>query len=70
MTAVMNAVDEVAVEAFLKREMAFTDIPVVIDAVMQMHEIREDSGLDDILDADRWARGMALEMIKSRHRVL
>ncbi|MEE8185976.1 MAG: 1-deoxy-D-xylulose-5-phosphate reductoisomerase [Thermodesulfobacteriota bacterium] len=70
MTTVMNAVDEVAVEAFLRREISLTDIPVVIDAVMQIHDIRKDSSLEDILDADRWARDTAFEMIKSRHRVL
>jgi 1-deoxy-D-xylulose-5-phosphate reductoisomerase len=59
--AVANAADEVAVERFLRREIAFGDIPVLIEAVLNAHEPVPDERLDlaAVLAADRWAREQA-----------
>lgn len=57
--AVLNAANEVAVEAFLERRLAFTDIPVVIEGVLSQHCCTSVVSLDDVLDADEWARGAA-----------
>ena len=57
--AVMNAANEVAVNAFLERRLAFTDIAHVIDAVLQQHSVRSVDSLDDVLAADAWARQQA-----------
>ncbi|MGD9976063.1 MAG: 1-deoxy-D-xylulose-5-phosphate reductoisomerase, partial [Desulfatirhabdiaceae bacterium] len=54
--AVMNAANEAAVQAFLNREIPFTDIPKRIDRTMQRHPVRQNPSLDDILHADQWAR--------------
>ncbi len=66
--AVANAADEVAVERFLRREIAFGDIPRLIEAVLAAYESASlaSSGtppdqldLEDVLEADRWARARA-----------
>jgi len=61
--AVMNAANEVAVQAFLNGRVAFTRIPQVIRAVMEMHAVIEKPDLTTLLEADRWARAAAEERI-------
>ncbi|MTI82234.1 MAG: 1-deoxy-D-xylulose-5-phosphate reductoisomerase [Firmicutes bacterium] len=62
MPAVLNAANEVTVARFLKREIGFMDIPVVINNIMEKHQIIAKPDLDDILTADRWAREAAGEV--------
>ena len=62
--AVLNAANEVAVQAFLKHRISFVKIPDVIRETMERHTVVNDPSLDDILEADRWAREQA-EMIIS-----
>jgi 1-deoxy-D-xylulose-5-phosphate reductoisomerase len=56
MPTVVNAANEVAVEAFLQEQIGFTDIPAVISQVMEAHIVRPLLIIDDVVDADRWAR--------------
>jgi len=63
MPAVLNAANEVAVAAFLNNRLAFSKIPDLINQVMQRHQVSPHSGLDDILNADAWARGVAGALI-------
>ncbi len=56
MPAVFNAANEVAVEKFLRYELAFTSIPSVIAKVMAAHTVVSNPTLEEILDKDRWAR--------------
>ena len=56
MPCVMNAANEVAFERFRKGGIGFTGIWNVIEKTMQAHRTVENAGLDDILEADRWAR--------------
>lgn len=56
MPAVMNAANEIAVNEFLTSSLRFTDIPVVVEKVMMLHDGIARPTLDDILQADRWAR--------------
>jgi len=65
MPSVLNAANEVAVEAFLNREIPFTEIPVVIRKTMDRHTVRTDKNLNAILDADRWAREKAKGVVHS-----
>jgi 1-deoxy-D-xylulose-5-phosphate reductoisomerase len=60
-----NAADEVAVEEFLKRNLAFLSIPGVISRVLDKHNNITDPDLDDIFEADAWARREAFRVIKS-----
>lgn len=66
MPAVLNAANEVAVQAFLKEEIAFTDIPNVILKTMDEHRSRPVNTLEDVLEADRWARDKGGEIIRSK----
>jgi 1-deoxy-D-xylulose-5-phosphate reductoisomerase len=54
--AVLNAANEVAVEAFLQRRLSFLEIPEVIERVLAGHRTQPASSLDDVLSADDWAR--------------
>ncbi|MDD3894296.1 MAG: 1-deoxy-D-xylulose-5-phosphate reductoisomerase [Syntrophomonadaceae bacterium] len=54
--AVMNAANEVAVSSFLNRRLNFTQIPLIVEKVMNKHEITGAHDLDNILQADKWAR--------------
>ncbi|MGB3959190.1 MAG: 1-deoxy-D-xylulose-5-phosphate reductoisomerase [bacterium] len=61
--AVVNAANEVAVAAFLKRRIGFLDIPGVIRQVMDGHRLQKDPDLDAIFSADSWAREEAQRII-------
>jgi 1-deoxy-D-xylulose-5-phosphate reductoisomerase len=54
--AVLNAANEVAVERFCRRELGFTGITANVARVMDAHRVVDSPSLDQILEADRWAR--------------
>ncbi len=60
----LNAANEVAVEAFLERRIAFTDICAVVDSVLQSWDRGEPEVLDEVQRADKVARQRALQVIK------
>lgn len=64
MPAVLNAVNEMTVSAFLERTINFDAIPVIIKEIMNSHQTRNAAGLDVIIEADRWAREKAEDYIK------
>jgi len=57
--AVLNAANEVAVEAFLEDRISFVRIPEVIRNTMEKHTVVKNPALSDILGADEWAREQA-----------
>ncbi|MDD3517246.1 MAG: 1-deoxy-D-xylulose-5-phosphate reductoisomerase [Chromatiales bacterium] len=65
-SAVLNAANEVAVQAFLEREIRFTDIPRVIERTLERVDTREVSNLQTVLDADREAREHAAACIRDQ----
>ncbi len=58
--AVLNAANEVAVDRFLKHELAFTDIARLCRSVLDAHQFEAHPTLDLLLEMDRWARQEAL----------
>lgn len=55
--SVLNAVNEVAVEAFLNEKIAFGRIEQVVQETLEAHVTRRPADtLGDVIDADRWAR--------------
>ena len=56
MPAVLNAANEVSVEKFLKSKLDFICIPKVIEKILDRHKNKSSLKLDDILEADAWAR--------------
>lgn len=64
MPAVLNAANEIAVEAFLKEIINFVDFPGIIDKVLNIHKSVNNPSLEDILNADGWARTQTKELIE------
>ena len=62
--AVLNAANEVAVQAFLDGRLNFTGITTVIDKVLQRLDISPVKALGDVLDADAAARRLAVALIE------
>jgi len=66
--AVMNAANEVAVAAFLDRQIRFPQIWQTVEAVMEAHTSVAHPNLDTILQADQWAREEGTRFVKALHR--
>ncbi|MSQ22450.1 MAG: 1-deoxy-D-xylulose-5-phosphate reductoisomerase, partial [Dehalococcoidia bacterium] len=62
--AALCAADEVAVDLFLGRKLGFTEIPRLVQKVVDEHRPGSATSLEDIMDADAWARRRTLEMAK------
>ena len=56
MGATFNAANEVAVQEFLDNKIKFTDIAKAVEHVMNEHNFINDPTLQDIMDADEYAR--------------
>lgn len=56
MPAVFNAANEIAVEAFVQKKITFPQISWTVSKTMDSHRVIENPGLDQILQADEWAR--------------
>ena len=61
--AVLNAANEMAVEAFCERQLSYMGITESVAAVMAAHEIVAHPSLEEILEADSWARNAAQNVI-------
>ncbi|MFC1501544.1 1-deoxy-D-xylulose-5-phosphate reductoisomerase [Elusimicrobiota bacterium] len=69
MPAVMNASNEIAVEAFLRDKIVFSDIAVIISKVMDDHKVVRAQSIKSILSADNWARQAAKKYINEKPEV-
>ncbi len=63
--ATLNAANEMAVRAFLNNQIAFLDIPKVIQETMLTYSPSPLSTIEDVLDVDQWARRTAEEIMKT-----
>jgi len=63
--AVMNAANEVAVGAFLDRQLRFPQIWQLVEQVMDRHTPIAHLDLNAILQADQWARAEAAKTLKT-----
>lgn len=64
--AILNAANEIAVDAFLKRQIAFTSIAVVIEHVLDQSLVLKVETIDDVLHIDNEARRLAVQGLKSQ----
>jgi 1-deoxy-D-xylulose-5-phosphate reductoisomerase len=64
--AVLAAADEVAVENFLAGYIRFTDIAKVIESTLDAHSDTANPSLEQVLEADRWARSCAEDLVRAR----
>jgi 1-deoxy-D-xylulose-5-phosphate reductoisomerase len=58
--AVLNAANEVAVEAFVNRKITFPQITETVQRTLDAHKVIDHPTLAQILEADTWARKTAL----------
>ena len=65
-SATLNAANEVAVAAFLEGKIRFTAIPEVIAGTMDAAPVTALETLQDVLEADRQAREVALEAVRRK----
>lgn len=63
MPCVLNASNEIAVEYFLKEKIKFTDIPKIVYKTMEEHKNKLNYSLEDVLQADKFARDFAKNLI-------
>ena len=63
MTAVLNAANEVAVDAFLDEKIGFREIHRTIEKTMHGHASKKVQQIEDVLEADRWARERAAALV-------
>lgn len=64
--AVLSSSDEVLVKAFLDEQIGFMEIPVILKAVMNRHDVELKPSFDDILAADGWAKSTTRELINTK----
>ncbi|MBE3575935.1 MAG: 1-deoxy-D-xylulose-5-phosphate reductoisomerase [Firmicutes bacterium] len=62
MPAVMNAANEIAVQAFLAGRIRFPHIARIVAQIMEKHVVTASPSLDEVVDADAWARREAQRM--------
>ncbi len=60
--AVLNAASEVAVDLFLNRRIRFTEITPIAARTLDCHTVTHPGSVDDVLEADRWARKKAMAL--------
>lgn len=63
--AVLNAANEIAVEAFCNEKISFTEITETVAETMRAHTVVAHPSLEEILVADTWARSTAGRIIPS-----
>jgi 1-deoxy-D-xylulose-5-phosphate reductoisomerase len=60
---VLNAADEIVVEAFLEGKISFVQIFHLVEKVVSKHKINRQLTLNNIMEADEWAREEARQLI-------
>ncbi len=63
MPAVLNAANEIAVQAFLNDKIRLNEIAALVGTVMAAHKPASIDSLPDVLAADSWARGRAIMLV-------
>ena len=62
---ILNAANEIAVEAFLNKKISFLSIPKIVDLTLNKANICKINSLDELLEEDKMARKMANEILLS-----
>ncbi len=64
--AVLNAANEISVQAFLEGQIRLSEIAKINESVMDSHQIQLADSLEKILSADSWARESARKMLEAK----
>ena len=65
-TCTLNAADEIAVEAFLREQIAFSAIAEVVEDTLAVMPSREAASIQEVLEIDRDSRAAAAEAVRRR----
>ena len=65
MPAAINGANEKAVAAFLEGRLGFLEIGQLVSQTYRAHQVVEQPSLEEILEADRWARSYVKECLKA-----
>lgn len=68
MTTALNAANEIAVAAFLDGKIRLSDIPKIIESIMNEHESKPAANLEIVLETDAWARKQAIIKLENLER--
>lgn len=63
-TTALNAANEIAVDAFLKEKIRYTDIAVVVEKVLNTFGSPELKTVDEVMNADSQSREIAIQAVK------
>jgi 1-deoxy-D-xylulose-5-phosphate reductoisomerase len=63
MPAALSAANEIAVAAFLNRQIKFMEIPRIIEQTMEAHATQPCETIEAVLEADRWSRSCAERLL-------
>ena len=66
--AVLNAANEVAVEAFCSGQISFKGITACVSDIMARHQTQPAQSVEQVLEADTWARSSASDWVASQMR--
>jgi len=69
MPVVLNAANEVAVEQFLAGKIRFADIVEVIENCVKKYDVKTSISLEELLNADKWARTNAKKYLEEKVKV-
>ncbi len=67
-TTALNAANEIAVEAFLKKDIGFMDIATVVDQVLNQLTLAEPQSIDEVFIIDNWARELSRIVISNKNK--
>lgn len=67
LNAVMNAANEVANAAFRNHEIPFLKIEEIVISAVHHAPFKEIECVQDVIDADRWGREYACQLVKGEH---
>lgn len=67
-TVALNGANEVLVAEFLKKNIRYIDIQNTLEEVMERHQGRNGLELDDIIEEDKKARELTLQIIRGRDK--
>ncbi len=68
MPCVLNAANEVAVDAFLEEKIPFTGISRVVSDTMAEHDVLKAETIEEIIGVSDWARQKTLEIIEKQNK--
>ena len=66
MPCVLNAANEIAVEAFLNGKISFTDISRVVSDTMKEHRVMKGETIGEVIEASGWAKQKAGELVDNK----